>query len=128
MPPGLIHASSRGGKKGAMQFKDLARRFVMWRRRDMQGLMKAWRQATIAAEKKMEIAKVRKELGDMARISRAVRLIRRGAISRAGKALESRGLGDLADNRIWEHITAKHPQKKRRIPEAAWAFVPEEEL
>jgi hypothetical protein len=33
--------------------------------------------------------------GDKARIVRAVRLIRRGAISRAGKALESKGLGDV---------------------------------
>jgi hypothetical protein len=52
--------------------------------------------------KRMEKAKARKEKGDMARISRAVRLIRRGAISRAGKALESKGLGDLTDRSIWE--------------------------
>jgi len=31
LPHGLLHASSRGGKKGARQFKNLARRFVMWR-------------------------------------------------------------------------------------------------
>ena len=65
----------------------------------MRGFMKAWRQATITAEKIMEKAKARKEKGDMTRISKAVRLIQRGAISRAGKALESKGLGDLADNR-----------------------------
>ena len=100
----------------------------MWRQRDMTGLMKAWRQATITAEKRMEKAKVRKEKGDRARIGMAVKLIRRGAISRAGKALESRGLGDLQDGSIWEQIEAKHPERKRQIPDRAWAFVPEEEL
>ena len=60
---------------------------------------------------------------------RAIRLIRRGAISRAGKALESKGLlGDLTHGRIWEQIAAKHPKRKRQIPEGAWRFVPEEEL
>ena len=90
--------------------------------------MKAWRQTLIAAEKRITKAKARKEKGDMARISRAVRLIRRGAISRACKALESKGLGDLAGSKIWEQIIAKHLERKRRIPEAAWAFVPEGEL
>ena len=53
---------------------------------------------------------------DRARISIAVRLIRRGAISRAGKALERKGLGDLRDGSIWEQIEAKHPERKRQIP------------
>jgi len=74
----------------------------MWRQRDMAGLMKAWRQAAITAEKRMEKARARKEKGDRARVSRAVRLIRRGAISRAGKALEIKGLGDLTNCSIWE--------------------------
>ena len=43
LPHGLLHASSRGGKKGSRQFRDLAKRFVMWMQRDMLGLMKAWR-------------------------------------------------------------------------------------
>jgi hypothetical protein len=76
----------------------------------------------------MEKARARKEKGDMARISRAVRLIRRGAILRAGKVLESKELGDLAAGMIWEQIAAKHPQRNRQIPEEAWAFLPEEEL
>ena len=110
IPHGLLHASSRGGKKGARQFRDLVRRFVMLRQRDMTGVMKAWRQAAITAEKRIEKARARKERGDRARISRAVKLIRRGAISRAGKAMEIRGLGDLQDGSIWEHIEAKHPE------------------
>jgi len=35
IPHGLLHASRRGGKNGARQFRDFARRFVMWRQRDM---------------------------------------------------------------------------------------------
>ena len=83
LPHGLLHATSRGGKKGASQLRDLAKRFVMWRQRDMLGVMKTWRQATITAEKRMEKAKARNEKGDKARINIAIRLIRRGAISRA---------------------------------------------
>jgi len=128
LPHGLLYASRRGGKKGARQFRDLARRFVMWRQRDMKGLIKAWRQATISAEKRMEKAKARKEKGDRARISRAVRLIRRGAISRASKALESKGLGDLTDGSVWEQIEAKHPEKKLQISARAWTWMLEEEL
>jgi hypothetical protein len=100
----------------------------MWRQRDMMGLMKAWRQAAISAEKRMEKSRARKEKGDRARISRAVRLIRRGAISRAGKALESKGLGDLTDRYIWEQIEAKHPERKRQISARAWTWMPEEKL
>jgi hypothetical protein len=76
----------------------------------------------------MEKSRARKKKGDRARISIAVRLIRRGAISRAGKAMESKGLGDLTDGRIWDQIAAKHPERKRQIPEESWAFVPDEEL
>jgi len=100
----------------------------MLRQRDMLGLMKAWRHAAITAEKRMEKAGARKEKGDRARISRAVRLIRRGSISRACKALESKGLGDLTDGSIWEQIEAKHPGRKRQILERAWTWMHEEEL
>ena len=31
LPQGLLHAPHRGGKNGARQYKELARRFVMWR-------------------------------------------------------------------------------------------------
>ena len=100
LPQGLLHASSRGGKKGARQYREMARRFVAWRKRDMQGLLKIWRLAAVTAEKRMTKAKARKAKGDEARIERAVRLMRKGAISRAGKALESKGLGDLDDIEI----------------------------
>ncbi len=72
----------------------------MWRQRDIQGLMKAWRHAAIDAENRMAKANVRKEKADMARINRAIRLIRPGAVSRVGKALESKGLGYLTDGSI----------------------------
>ena len=97
LPQGLLHASSRGGRKGARHYRDMARRFVTWRKRDMQGLLKIWRMVAVTAEKRMTKAKARKAKGDNARVERAVRLMRKGAISRAGKALESNGLGDLDD-------------------------------
>jgi len=51
------------------------------------------RMATVTAEKRKTKAKARKAKGNNARIERAVRLLKKGAISRAGKALESKGLG-----------------------------------
>ncbi len=42
--------------------------------------------------------------------------------------MESKGLGDLADPNIWQQINSKHPDRKRRISEVAYAFQPEEEV
>ena len=55
--------------------------------------------AAVTAEKRLSKARARKAKGDQARIAKAIRLLRRGAISRAGQALESKGLGDL-DNPV----------------------------
>ncbi len=84
--------------------------------------------AAITTQKRMMKAKARKAKGDDARIEWAVRLMRKGAISRAGKALESKGLGDMNDAEIWMQIDDKHLGTKRRIPERAYSFQPEEEL
>jgi hypothetical protein len=53
LPQGLLHAPRRGGKGGARQYMELARRFLMWRQRDMLGLVKAWKTAANVAEKKV---------------------------------------------------------------------------
>jgi hypothetical protein len=58
----------------------------------MQGLVKAWKAAAIAAEKRLSKPGARKAKGDQARIARAIKLLRRGAISRAGHALEIKGI------------------------------------
>ena len=100
LPQGRLHAPSRGGQKGARKFRDLARRFVMWRQKDMLGLIKVWKGAVVADEKRISKAKARKERGERSRIERAIRLLRHGAISRAGKALESMGLGDFEDPHV----------------------------
>jgi hypothetical protein len=55
--------------------------------------------AAVTAEKRLSKARARKAKGDQARIAKAIRLLRRGAISRAGQALENKGLGDL-DNPV----------------------------
>jgi hypothetical protein len=83
LPQGLLHTPQRGGKNGARQFRELARRFVMWRQGDMLGLVKAWKMAAVTAEKRLMKAGARKAKGDKARIARAIRMMRRGAISRA---------------------------------------------
>jgi hypothetical protein len=106
----------------------MARLFVAWRERNMQGLLKTWRLAAVTAEKRMTKAKARKAKGDNARVERAVRMLRKGAISRAGKALESKGLGDLDDVAVRINIDDKHPNRKRINPVRAYTFQPEEEL
>ncbi len=67
----------------------------------MLGLMKAWKMAAVAAEKRLSKPGARKAKGDQARIARAIKLLRRGAISRVGQALESKGIGDLGNPEIW---------------------------
>ena len=86
----------------------------------MQGLLKTWRLAAVQT--------TNKEKGEKPKIDRAVRILRKGAIPRAGKALESKGLGDMDDPDIWNQIDGKHPGRKRRIPEMAYRFKAEEEL
>ncbi len=68
----------------------------------MLGLVKAWKAAAIAAENRLSKAGARKAKGDQARVARAIMLLRRGAISRAGHALESKGIGDLTNGEIWD--------------------------
>jgi DUF1680 family protein len=68
LPQGLMHASNRGGQKGARQYMDLARRFVAWRKKDVHGLLKTWRMAAITIEQRMTKAKARKAKGENARI------------------------------------------------------------
>jgi len=69
LPHGLLHAPRRGGKARARQYKELARRFVMWRQRDMLGMVKAWKAAAIAAEKRLSKTEARKAKGDQAGIA-----------------------------------------------------------
>ncbi len=62
---------------------ELARRFVLWRQKDMLGLVKAWKMVAVKAEKRLSKGDARKARGDQARRARDVKLLRRGAISRA---------------------------------------------
>jgi hypothetical protein len=56
LPQGLLHAPQRGGTNGARQYKELARRFVMWRQKDMLGLVKTWKMTGVMAEKRISKA------------------------------------------------------------------------
>ena len=58
----------------------------------MLGLVKTWKTSAIAAEKRLSKTGAKKAKGDHARIARAIRLLRRGAISRAWQVLESKGI------------------------------------
>ena len=128
LPQGLLHAPQRGGNKENRQYRELARRFVRWRQRDMLAIVKAWKMAAVSAEKRLSKHGARKAKGDQAKIARAIRLLRKGAISLAGHALESKGIGDLEDPEIWEQMTRKHPSRKEVISEEYFMSRPEEEV
>ncbi len=70
----------------------------------MLGLVKAWKMAAITAEKRLSKMEAKKAKGDQARLARAINLLRRGAISRAEHAHESKGLYDLENPEIWEQL------------------------
>jgi len=84
--------------------------------------------AAMSAEKRMSKPRARKAKGDHARIARAIRLLRKGAISKAGQALESKGIGDLEDPEIREHMKRKHPSRKEAISEEYYKFQTKEEV
>ncbi len=68
--------------------------------------------AVVTAEKRLTKAGARKAKGDHAKIARAIKLLRRGAISRVGQSLKSKDLGDLDNPVIWEQLQRKHPERK----------------
>ena len=72
LPHGLSHSPQRGGKNGVRQYRDIARRFVMWRQRDMMGLMRVWKAAAVAAEKRLSKTESIREKGKQARVARAI--------------------------------------------------------
>ena len=63
----------------------------------MEGLIKLWQQAGIKAANMLSNGGATNRKGDRAMIVRAMRLLRKGAISRAARAMERKGLGDLSD-------------------------------
>jgi hypothetical protein len=57
----------------------------------MAGLIKIWGQASIKAQNRLSNMEARANKGDKSRVDRAMRLLRKGAISRGAKAMESKG-------------------------------------
>jgi hypothetical protein len=94
----------------------------------MTELVKRWKWATSATKSKHANRAGRLSSEREKRISRAIILIKRGTISRAGRALESKGLGDLGNPEIMAQMQAKHPARQREIGQAIYAFVADEEL
>ena len=128
LPQGLLHAPGRGGKDGLRQYRELTSRFVMWRRRQMAGLIEKRKRAVAEAKSKQTGRLERAQTYNDKRVTKANRLIRRGAISRARRALESKGLGDLTNPVILAQMQAKHPPRLHEIDQDVLDFLPEEEL
>jgi hypothetical protein len=94
----------------------------------MEGLIRTWQQAGIKANKRLSKSEARVHKSDKARIDRAMRMLRKGAVSRAAKAMESNGLGDLSDPDLIQHMQDKHPVRIKQIGPGIYTFVPEEEV
>ena len=51
-------------------------------------------------------------------IDRAMYLIGEGELSRGTHLLTSKGLADLADDRVTQQLAAKHPARKEPLPDS----------
>jgi len=98
----------------------------MWRHRDMEGLIKIWQAADIKARNILTKRGEREQKGDRAKIDKAMRFLRKRAISRVGKTLKSKGLGDLRDPEILQQMRDKHAMRIREIGPDMHTLVPEE--
>ena len=54
--------------------------------------------------------------------------MRKGVVSRAAKAMESKGLGDLSDHEILQQMQDTHPVRIMQIEPDIYTFLPEEEV
>ena len=83
----------------------------------------------IKARNKITKRDERQKKDDLARIDKATRLRRKGVISKAGKALERKGLGDVVRNpEILKQMQDKHPLRVRQIGPDMYTFVSEESV
>ena len=90
--------------------------------------VKARKMTAVSTEKRVTKPRARKAKGGQAKITRAISLLRKGATSMPGHALESKGIEDLEDPEVWEQIKRKHPSRKEAINEESYKFRPEEEV
>ena len=94
----------------------------------MSELINKWKRATATAKPKHDNRLGRLLTERDKCTTGAIRLIRRGAISRAGIALESKRLGDLGNPELLAQMQAKHLARQREISQYVYEFVADEEL
>jgi hypothetical protein len=112
---GIFHAPARAGINGLRDYVELANKFVLLRQRDMVELFRSWKQATIITRAKSECRVSRLTQEKEARATTAIRLIRKGTIAMAGRALENKGLGNITNPGILEQLQAKHLERQRKL-------------
>jgi len=94
----------------------------------MEGLIWTWQHASIKASNTLSKREAGINKSDKARIDRAMRMIRKGAVSRAAKAMESKGLGDLSDPGLIQKMQDNYPVRITQIGPDLYTCVPEEEV
>jgi hypothetical protein len=94
----------------------------------MEGLIRIWLHASIKASKRLSNREVGNNKSEKARIDRAMRLLRKGSVSKATKAMESNELGDLNDAELIQKMQDKHPVRIKQIGPDIYTFVTEEEV
>ena len=127
-PHGLLHSPTRGGKGGTRKLNAMRRRFRLWRVRDLGTLIGDWRKAAGAAQQRLSAASRESLRDEAARVAKGVRLIRKGAIAKGARALESLGRGDFADPAVKQQMVDKHPTRQRQIGEDIYSYQTTEEV
>ena len=94
----------------------------------MAGIIEKWKWAATATKSKQSGRSEKASTNNDMRFTRAIHLIRRGAISRTRRALGSKGLGDLSNPAILAQMQAKHPPMLHENDRDVFDMIPEEEL
>jgi hypothetical protein len=121
LPQLLLRKPHRGGARSQIT---LTWRFRAFERREMGALVRSWEaDRDLCLHRGLSSALVSSQTATSL-LSRAVPLIERGDLSRAGKLLTSHGLGDVSDPRVHAQLISKHPPRAMPIPEQLYSVPP----
>ena len=107
---------SRRGRNSRERHADVARRFALWRDRDLRTLLAERDRDHAAARSRAHGDRGDDDAERTRAIERALYLLSRCEPSRAANVLKSDGLADLAAPGVIEQLASKHPPRKAQLP------------
>jgi hypothetical protein len=81
----------------------------------MNGLIKAWEHATMTTLTSLSGAKARVDNKNYTRVANTLQVPRRGSISRMGKTLKRKGLGDLRNPETLRYTHEVQTSKMKKV-------------